>query len=45
MTGYALYHGDKLKADSLNLDWIKSEAMRFHGSKFADRVFILPHAA
>lgn len=45
MTGYALYHGGTLKADSLSLNWIKGEAMKFHGSRFEGQVFILPHPA
>lgn len=43
--GYTLYHGDKLKADSLNFKWLRNDAMQFHKSKWQDDVFILPHAA
>lgn len=45
MTGYALYHGDTLKADSTSLKWLREQAMPFHRSQRADDVFILPHPA
>jgi hypothetical protein len=46
MTGYILFHGDIVKADSLNLDWVRREAKPFHArfSRELD-VFVLPHAA
>lgn len=45
MTGYALYHGGRLKADSTSLKWLRNEAMKFHGSKWCDDFFVLPHPA
>lgn len=45
MTGYALYHGRDWKADTLNLEWLRTEAMPFHRSDRASDVFILPHEA
>ena len=42
MTAYMLFHGDEWKAESESLEWIKESAMRFHVSRFARDVFILP---
>lgn len=42
MTVYRLYHGDAWKAESESLAWLKGTAMRFHGSRLARDVFIVP---
>ena len=44
MTAYMLFHGGEWKAESESLEWIKESAMRFHGSRLARDVFILPRA-
>lgn len=42
MIAYMLYHGDAWKAESVSLEWVKGDAMRFHGSRYARDVFVLP---
>jgi hypothetical protein len=42
MTAYNLFHGEFWITDSVNLDWIKNNAMPFHKSHYAKDVFILP---
>ena len=42
MTVYRLYHGATWKAESESLAWIQDSAMRFHGSRLARDVFIVP---